>query len=323
MRKFEITEGRKREEQSPRGILSELSWKNLTIRCGAPDCSMRVKVQPAWLTRYRGIQFQQNWYHEVDCLQEALLGRLYELLIPTRVPVSRAHRLPLGLLLVKRGAITPEELREGLRLQKETGTGKLGYWLRQISTLTEDQICGALSQQWACPVFPLERHVAPPIWEQGVPFPLLAAAKAVPAFTTMNGQQWHVAFSDHVDHSLLYAMEEMLDCRTIACVSRESAIKECLEWLRRKSETTGIVFDTVRDPAEMAATICSYAAQLDIRTLKVVRAAGYLWVAFFRNGVRRDLLFRLRTSSGAETTKAVAAPADIRRDGVSKSGEEL
>jgi len=306
----------------PKAVPADFSWKGLTVRCAAANCPVRFNMQPAWLAKYRGVQFQQRWYHSAECLEGALVQALLPLLVPSRNPAVRAHRLPIGLLLVKRGAITPEELREAVRLQNEAGAGKLGYWLRQLTNLTEDQICMALSQQWGCPVFPLERHVISTSVGQSVPFPILAAAKAVPAFASLGGRQWHVAFSDHVDHTLLYAIEEVLDCRTLPCVSRESAVKESLELLRKNSAGKETCFDTLRDPDEMASTICNYAAQMEIRKLKLVRAAGYVWAALHRQDGRRDLLFRLGAETviplpdGTGTPKAKVRPVDIRRDAV-------
>jgi hypothetical protein len=299
------------------------SWKHLMIRCGSPDCSLRMKMQPAVFARFRGIHFQSRWYHEALCLTEALVDAVKQMLSNAVPGRQRPHRLPLGLLLVKRGAITPQELREGLRLQRQAGTGKLGYWLRQFTALEEDQICAALSQQCGCPVFPLNEHTAPPPTPDAPPYPLLATAKAVPVFTTPNGRQRHIAFSERVDHTLLYALEEILGCRTFACVARESAVAEALEQFRKRSAGNEICFDTVRDPAEIAATICSYAAQMDVREVKVVPAGGYLWVAFFRKGVRRDLLFRVPSGDAAcagelplPQIKAFPEMDDMRRDGV-------
>jgi hypothetical protein len=302
---------------------ADFYWKHLMIRCGSPACSLRLNLQPAVLARFRGIHFNHRWYHDIACLQEALLAQLKRQLLPTGARSHRPHRIPIGLLLLKRGAITPEELRDGLRLQRTAGTGKLGYWLRQVTALDEDEICAALGQQWGCPVFPLDRQTAPPVTRNAPPYLLLAAAKAVPAFATHDGRQWHIAFSDRIDHTLLYALEEILECRTLACVARESAVNEALELFQKHTSASENCFDSVRDPGEMAATICSYAAQMDARQVKTVRAAGYLWAAFFQKGARRDLLFRLPPEALpsplellAGQGKAIPTLADMRKDGV-------
>ena len=307
---------------------TDFYWKHLMIRCGSPACSLRLNLQPALLARFRGIHFNRRWYHDIACLQDALLAQLKRQLMTTGRASQRPHRMPIGLLLVKRGAITPGELRDGLRLQREAGTGKLGYWLRQFTALDEDQICAALGQQWGCPVFPLDRQTAPLVTRNAPPYLLFAAAKAVPAFTTLDGRQWHIAFSERIDHSLLYALEEILECRTLACVARESAVNEALELFQKHASSSENCFDSVRDPVEMAATICSYAAQMDARQVKTVRAAGYLWAAFFQRGARRDLLFQLPPETRrslleqpSAVCKAIPALADMRKDSVRDARE--
>lgn len=304
----------------------ERIWKNLLVRCGSPNCAQRIRIRPAVLTRFRGIEFQNRWYHETACLEDELIVRVRNLLAVNRTG-ARAHRVPIGLLLVQRGAITAAELRDSLRLQRQAGGGKLGYWLQQITAVDEEQICAALGQQWGCPVFPLDGRAASAMPANVPPYALLAAAKAVPAFATLDGRQWHIAFSERIDHTLLYAWEAILECKTFACVARESAVNEALDELQRAAENE-VCFDSMRDAQEMAATIGSYAAQWDARQIKVERAAGFIWAAFFQRGARRDLLFRVsrervaaREHIAPAPDKALVIPADIRRDGVWKAGE--
>ena len=300
-----------------------LDWNHLTIRCSAPDCRRNGKAQPALLARFRGIYYNNSWYHDADCLKSALVRELQHLLLSFSQDRGKPHRLPIGLLLVNRGAITSVELRSALQLQRHAGHGNLGHWIRQIVDLNEAQLTAALGQQWGCPVFPLSQHTAFASVRGCPPFPLLAAAKAVPAYSAFDGRQLHIAFSDHVDHTLLYALEEMLDCRTVACVSTESSVKLALEMLRRHGPGDEICFDSVHDPLEIADTISSYAAHLRARRLKVVRAGGYIWAALFRKEMRRDLLFRASAQQQIRPlepqfahVKDFLATADTRRDGV-------
>jgi hypothetical protein len=328
MRGIEYRSGRPGRLTAPHERAIKFHWEHLMIRCGSPYCSHRIKMQLAVLGRFRGIHFQRRWYHDTACLADALLVQLTRLLLAREDACPRAHRIPIGLLLVNRGSITSAELREGLRLQRRAGMGKLGYWLQQITHLDEDEICAALGQQWGCPVFPLDRQTAPAIAEAAPPTPLLVAAKAVPVFRNLDGHQWHIAFSERIDHTLLYALEEVLECRTVACVASESSVNEALDLFQKRARGIESCFDSVRDPVEMATTICGYAVQIGARQVKLVRAAGYIWAAFFQRGMRRDLLFqvssrvipfpreRLRSSR-----KELGPPADIRRDGVRYAGD--
>jgi len=301
----------------------KLNWNHLTIRCSAPDCGRHGKSRPALFARFSGIYYNNGWYHDIACLKSALVNQLQHLLLSFAQETGKPYRLPIGLLLVNRGAITPQDLRAALQLQRRAGYGKLGYWIRQIVDLNEGRLTAALGQQWGCPVFPLSQQSSYAAVRGCPPFPLLAAAKAVPAYSALDGRQLHIAFSDHVDHTLLYALEEMLGCQTVACVSAESSVNLALEMMRRHESGDEICFDSVHDPVEIAAAICSYAVQLRADRLKVVRAGGYIWAALFHKKVRRDLLFRapapqpLRHSEPEfANAKDYLSTADRRRDGV-------
>jgi hypothetical protein len=306
-------------------------WKGLIppacagflVRCSSPGCSFRLKVQPAVMARFRGLHFRTRWYHNPSCLLECLTEVIKQMLPSVAPARQRPHRMPIGLLLLQRGAITGKQLREALRLQRSAGSGKLGYWLQQIAPVDEDQICAALAQQWACPVFPLHQSGLPSITADAPPYPLLVAAKAVPVFSTIDGRQRHIAFSERVDHTLLYALEEILTCQTVPCISRESAVAEALEHFRKYCSGNLICFGTVRDPLEVASTICSYAGQMGIREVKIVPAISYLWAVLLRKAVRWDLLFRMSSAAfpGFEENvspqiKAFPQIADTTKDGV-------
>lgn len=308
--------------EMPRIANVDLRWDALTVRCASPQCLQRPRTRLAFETRFRGVCFQDRWYHQSSCLNETLLAVVKQLLPGPAGRRVHFHRIPIGLLLVKRGVITPEQLREALRLQRQAGSGKLGYWLQQFTSITEEELCAALGQQWGCPVFPLNSRTFLPVSEETPPYPILFAAKAVPVYTGQDGRLMHIAFSEGIDHSLLYVLERVMGCRTIPCIASQSAVAEALEHVRKHAAGNEICFDSVRDPAEIAATSCSYAAQMDIREMKIVSAAGFLWVAFFRQGTRRDLLFRVPASASGRAKpfldhiNVFPEIADKRRDGV-------
>src|SRR5207245_10636577 len=139
---------------------------------------------------------------------------------------------------------------------------------------------------------PLDLQPAKLSWGGLLPIPLLESAGAVPAHASPDGRLLHLAFADRVDHTFLYAVEQMLGCRTVACVATASAIARLLDQLRRTAAREETSFDTVRDPREVTSTICSYASELQASRISIARAAAYLWVRFHRSGSSLDLLFR-------------------------------
>ncbi len=285
-------------------------WAHLFSRCARPDCPNRLKFWPTRLRKTIGVTFDGHWYCELPCLQPLLEYRLRNLLSPSVLPKSRAYRLPLGLLLVDNGAISPDLLRETLRLQREGGTGRIGDWLLQTRAISEQQLSVALAQQWGCPVFPLDAQHLHPSWSALVPFPLLESARAVPAHASPDSSVLHVAFADRLDHTLLFAIERMLECRTLACVASGAAITEFLAILRGSAERSEASFDTIRDPQEMARIICNYADELRATRLAIARVSEHIWVRFFRHTAIRDLLFRVSLAKTSTLSPGLAPRAE-------------
>jgi hypothetical protein len=305
-------------------VLRERWWERFAMRCAAVECPYRGRLWPAWLRIPGGVLFEGRWYCETECLKPLLEFRLFHLLSGSVVQKTRTHRLPLGLLLVNRGVISPEQLREGLRLQRDAGGGRLGDWFRQMGAVNEHQLTAALGQQWGCPVFPLEHQTPRPSWSGLLPLPLLESARTVPAHASIDGRVLHLCFGERLDHPLLYAIEHMLGCRTVACVAPETNISDFLRQLCRHAERTEPCFDTVRDPREMTWVICNYATELQAARVAVVRTSAHIWVRFYRGKVARDLLFRISPENTPASSherfsgaaKAFSPPADSGKDGV-------
>jgi hypothetical protein len=305
-------------------------WERLAHRCASPHCPHRAKLWPSWLRRCPGVEFDGRWYCELPCLKPFVAFRVNVLLSSFLREKPRSFRVPLGLLLVNRGAISHEQLRTALGRQREEGCGRIGDWFLELGMVTDQQLTQALGQQWGCPVFPLERQDAKLVPSDLVPVPLLESAFAVPAHASSNGRFVHLAFGDRVDHTLLYGVEQMLGCQTFACAASSGAIAHFLDHLRRTAAREEPCFDTIRDPREMTSIICSYAEKLLAGRISLVRAAAFLWVRFYRGHSTRDLLFRVLSGYPSPsrgrlpgTPKALSISADKGKDGVSDAPKLL
>jgi len=301
-------------------------WVRLTQKCSHADCPRSRKGWPAWIRVTRGVTFDGRWFCGIPCLRPAVAARLQHLLTSIQSAKNRPYRLPLGLLLVNRGAISQEQLRVALQAQRESGHGRIGDWFLQLGMVTEEQLTLALGLQWGCPVFPLDRQPTNLAWSRLLPLSLLESVRAVPAHFSTDGSMLYVAFADRIDHTLLYGVEQMLGCRTAYCVSPARAIVESLDYLRRSANCEEICFDSIHDLQEMNSTICNYAEKLQSVRVSVVRAAGFVWVRLFGTRTSRDLLFRIYLQSGlveadrfAISAKVFAESADERKDGGAKA----
>jgi len=282
-------------------------WDRLAHRCASPQCPHRTGLWPSWLRGVAGVEFEGRWYCGMACLKPVVALRVQKLAASFFGEKPRSSRLPLGLLLVDRGAISHDQLRTALQRQREAGRGRIGDWFVHLGMVNDQQLTHALGQQWGCPVFPLEPQTVRLSCADLLPLPLLESAFAVPAHASADGRLLHIAFGNRVDHTLLYGAEQLLGCQTVACVASGKAIGQVLDELRRTASWEDPCFENVRDPREMTAAICSYAEHLRARRISVARAAAFLWVRFHGLRSARDLLFRILQATPQE-------PPDLARD---------
>src|ERR1700761_7373859 len=123
-----------------------------------PQCG-NVKCRSGWMKLWRSRQspvLEGKWACSQDCMQEivltAVLREAGALNSHSSQKTAHQHRVPLGLVLLSRGAITQEQLRKALEAQRKAGRGRLGEWLIRQKAVNEEQVTKALSAQWNCPV---------------------------------------------------------------------------------------------------------------------------------------------------------------------------
>lgn len=310
--------------------LSPAAWLQCwRLRCASQDCGQRARLWPSFLGKTRGVTFDGRWYCTGECLLGPLITQTRGLLAGSGRERSRRHRVPLGLLLVHRGSISPRQLREALRAQSDSSGQKLGCLLRRMGVVAAEELTAALAHQWGCPVFPLDPQTPILGCQDLLPLDLLESVRAVPVYVSPGGRSLHLAFGERLDHTTLYAIERMLHCRAIACVADESAVASLLEQLHRGPSESVSSFDTMREPREIAWTIRSFAGEYQASQITLARASAYIWVRFASAHLTRDLLFRIRpgpqqlASAASFSSKALSAPADRRKDGVSDAAELL
>jgi len=284
-----------RSDYPPRESHAAAWLRRLRLRCAASDCAHRARLWPTFSLQIRGVDLDGRWFCTTDCLQSHLLTQIRSLLAGSVRDRPRRHRLPLGLLLVNQGAISQQQLREALHSQTLSQREKLGRVLCQMGAVAPGELTAALAHQWGCPVYPLDPQSPVLGCQDLLPLTLLESARAVPVYLSAEGRTLHLAFAERLDHTTLYAVEQMLGCRAIACVAEEAAVSKVLEELRRGPALTETSFDTMRDPREIARTIRNYAGEYHASRITIARASAYLW-ARFRSGAHfsRDLLFRIR-----------------------------
>jgi hypothetical protein len=176
--------------------------------CANPRCNS------GWLQLWRKRSvpvIEGGWLCSPACTRarvEDLLRREHAEVRP--VPPHR-HRIPIGLILLNQGWITHEHLKQALDAQRKGAGMRLGEWLVAHRGLEEARLTQALSLQWSCPVFSLEKHgSAPPVTV--IPRLLPESFGFVPLRLTASGLLY-LAFEDRIDHSISLAIERLTGLR--------------------------------------------------------------------------------------------------------------
>jgi hypothetical protein len=189
------------------------------------------------------------------------------------------------------GLISNECLQTALQAQRESGKGRVGDWLRWQGAVTEGQVTRALAMQWSLPVYPLEKRDDNLNFAHLVPFPLLDDFQMLPVHRTHPSGLLHVAFSSRVDYTALYAIEQMLECRTEPCVAKESCIEKALERLHREACSTDIPIEEADEPSIISHATLEQALKFGTQEVRVVGCANNIWIRLRAPEGARDLLF--------------------------------
>ena len=263
--------------------------------CGLATCT---GAKAAWRRMWRrpgGISMEGVHYCGPQCLESALAGHLARLQSMSPAPPP-SHRMPLGLLMVARGKLTYNEVLAALEAQRRARYGKIGEWFEKLGFATEQEVTAALALQWGCPVASvLKDDASEP--SHRVPLLILEAFHMWPLHHVPATNTLYLAFGERVDHGALYAIEQMLDCRTQPCVAGRKAIAFLLERLGQQPRPSEVQFAPLRDPAEMARIASSYIVRMGAEEIRVRRLGSLIWLRLKARSAGVNILFRLKSEA--------------------------
>ncbi len=254
------------------------------------------------------VSFEGSHWCLDQCLEHALAAsvRRAEPAAPHRI----SHRIPLGLLLLSRRELTPEQLRIGLEEQQRRGHGKIGAWLQALGYVSEEQLTAALARQWSCPVSRIHSFVHRSAPAPQIPLELLEKFLMVPVEYVAATRTLFVAFAEGVDHGVLYAIEQMMECRTQPCMAVPSFVQTVLQALAAQNRKSEFVFEHISDTEEFCRIVRSYCKRLGISEIRLARCGGYRWIRLLsRSHAPFDLLLRFSDDSRVDRSKGLRTTA--------------
>jgi hypothetical protein len=283
------------------------NWRAMFPRCADRECSAARRMRRRLACWHAGVRLNGSWYCSPQCLEKAVRQNYARGRVTALAKRAAQHRIPLGLLLLSRGQLTNPQLRAALQAQQDSGRGRIGYWLEHLGFATEQQVTAALGLQWACPVLPSSAPRDPACLGM-LPFPLLESFRMLPVRFVAATQVLYIAFCDGIDYPALNAIEQMLDCRTEACLLSHSALDQGLEQMAEKFRSRDLIFEGRREVGEMARITASYALKLGAAEARIVNCGDYLWTRLLSQDAATNLLFRRPVVGLVEATTAVLNP---------------
>jgi hypothetical protein len=263
------------------------------LECENPACPLQGSIRRLLRGSGEGVLLQGRWYCCLDCFETAIVSEFSGLLKLRDKPLQRAHRIPLGLLLLGRGVISDNQLRSALATQRASRPGRLGRLLVDLGIASAQDVSTALAAQWGCAVFPIENNPRFRDCSQMLPLALIESSRMIPVHYHGPSQNLFVAFAEDIDHTALYSVERQLGARTEPCVITESAMEQALAEIRAEARPSEIVFETLWDAGEMARAVRDYSIALGADELLLARPRRFMWVRLRSGSRSHDLMFRL------------------------------
>jgi hypothetical protein len=276
-----------------RGWLSGIRsrWAEAHPHCAGGGCNF---MRRSWrrIGWWHGrVRLRGSSYCAPQCFESAARECFSHACSPAVAASPVRHRIPLGLLMLSRGHLTPSQLRAALDAQRDGGDLRIGEWLAKLGFSTEQQVTAALGLQWACPVLAWK---APrdSSCRRMLPYRLLERFRILPVQFVVSTRMFYVAFCDGIDYTALYAIEQMLDCRTEPCLISRSSMDRELERMAHEERAGDLLFEGWRDPAAMARVTCDYALKLGAEQVRIAACGEYIWVRLESGNEVATLLFR-------------------------------
>jgi hypothetical protein len=241
--------------------------------CSNPGC------RSGWLQLWRSRKtpvFEGGWNCSAACTRARIEAAVWrEMDGRGALPAGRAHRIPLGLVMLEQGWITQTQLRQALEAQKAARGGRLGDWLMRGHGVSEQAVTRALGLQWSCPVLPLDSH-APEGLTVLMPRLFVDAFGALP-LRVAAGRILYLGFEDRLDPMLALAIERMTGLRVESGMVRGSQFHPAHERMLSAKFPSVELIEAVSEPV-LAQAFARAVERARPTESRLVRVHDCLWL---------------------------------------------
>jgi hypothetical protein len=242
-----------------------------------------------------------------ECLERELLPRLKHIQSPDQMPLN-SRRLPLGLLMISRGELTAEQLRQALELQKRKRTERIGDCLLQLGYARKQTISAALARQWSCPVI---KTIPLGVGGCTIPFHLLRKFHMVPVHFSNDHRVLHLAFAERIEYRALFAIEQVLGCKTEACLATREQVEAALDYTEAQTSRGETLFEDITGPEQMTRIVSSYISMMHATEIRVTSCGNLFWIRIFGRDLSADLLFSRTAERDSSFTEEISPDSRV------------
>ena len=245
--------------------------------CANPECAT------GWLHLWRsrsGPVFEGGWSCSAACTEERLrVAVRRELEGRASASAGHRHRMPLGLVMMEHGWITPEQLRKALEAQRASGGARLGHYLVAQQAASEYLVTRALGLQWSCPVLPLNFH-DPEALSPLLPRLFIDAFGALP-LRVAAGRLAYLGFEERLDAVVALALERMSGLRVESGLVLSSAFRPARERMLKSDFPPVQLLEAASEPA-LVRVLAKAVERVRPVESRLVRVHDCLWLRMWK-----------------------------------------
>jgi len=258
------------------------------VTCGNDGCSQWLSTRQL-ASRRVGVSMGECWYCSYRCFALAAEERFAQLLTQGFSPSNHVPRMPFGLLMLRRGWLSDEQLRIATEEQRQTGD-EMGELLVRFGFVSEEQVTTARAIQWGCPVFSVSSPKLPAA--SCLPQTLMDCYLMTPVHYVAATRQLLVGFVQAIEYGALYGLEQVTACKAQPCFITANDFRVQQQLQLKQAIPEELKFDDVQSSGEMARILCSYGVLVSADRVAVARQARQ-WI-FSSRPRRHSVPHRLR-----------------------------
>jgi len=276
------------------------SWKSMRSTCDNPAChnTQLMRTIPGGRS---GIQAGEFWYCSVDCFALGSRTVLTELSRTRFAEDQRDPRMSLGLILVSRGQLSPDQLRFA-QSQAELNHDNLENMLLRLEFVNQKQLAAARAAQWGYPLLTSDRigHAV----KSDIPEILLREFSAAPLEFSIKARRILIGFVFRVEHSLLESIEKITGFRAVPCFISATEYEEQMERVITAPNYESAFIQDFGSPDKMARTLGHFAVEIGVREAIFSPCKNFVWSRLTGKRGKIDVVFQFEAAIRRELQPA-------------------